>query len=211
MGAAPDPTYFGSATLVAGCFSLAVLWKLWSEEDQPESPVQGWINLAVGVAAVIAVFAGLGHPLGPVWKNTPNFARYVNQIEGEFAGQSPDRVLIDEGDWIYLRDGIVMKDRQPIVVIRKAPPLEGMMERVRQHYYQKILVHVHPDGTYLYDLGRDHGIRRNLLQHYHEVRRIPGAQDVNTHYGFLMLGDIVVLEPQSGTENSEAGKSGESR
>ena len=197
MALAPYPTYFGSATLVGGCFFLAVVWKFWSEENYPQTPAQAWLHFALGVALVIAVLAGLGHPHLQVWQNTPDLARYVGQIEREFAGQNVSRVLLDEGDWIYLREGVVMKDRQAILTTPRIARLDGMMERVRQHYYQKILVHTLSDGTYLYDLALDRGIQRNLLQHYHEVRRIPGVRDLSVHYGFLMLGDIIVLEPQS--------------
>ncbi len=195
MGVAPYTTYFGPATLIASCFFLASVAKFWPDESRL-SPAQSWMRMVVGCATVLAVFAGFGHPRQPEWHISPDVYRYARDIEREFDGMPAERVLSDEGDWVYLERNVVAKDRQPILVNPRTVQEYGMYDRIREHYYSRILVHILPDHTYLYDLAGDRGIRRELLQHYREVRRIPAVRDANrSFYGALMMGDIVVLEP----------------
>jgi len=128
----------------------------------------------------------------------------VHEIESEFDGLPADRVLLDSGDWIYLRQNVLMRDRQPILTSHRTPHY-GLIDRIRGQEYAKILVHSFADGGYAYDLGEDRGIRREMMAHYQEVRRIRGVRGMdNWDYHGLMMSDISVLEPiQSASASTE--------
>jgi hypothetical protein len=196
VGSAPYTIYLGSASMVAWSFFLAALAKCWlDEEAHAEPPMQRWVHVGLGFLFVMAVFAGLGHPGKPQWKISPDLSRYVQEIEGEFDGLPADRVLLDLGDWIYLRQNVLMKDRLPILVTPRDPRF-GLMDRVRKQEYARILVHNMPDGGYLYDFGEDRGIRKGLLAHYREVRRINHVQGMESWpWASISLSDVSVLEP----------------
>ena len=193
------PSHLGPFTMVAACFFLAALAKLWPSGDTPSSGSRGqqWFQVVLGCAAVVAVFAALRFPEGRPNPVSPDLARYAHAIEQEFQGLPPGRVLLDSGDWIYLRENVVMTDRQAILVThRDRRHLGGMIERARAKYYLRILIHILNDGRYSYDIGPGRGIERELQQGYREVRRIPHVQDVKSWiYGDLLMSDVAVLEP----------------
>jgi len=206
-GVTYQPTHFGPAAMVGSCFGLAALAKVWPEESQTAPPrEQEWLQVVLGLLLAIVFFAGLGYTRASQWSVSPDLSRYARQIEHEFDGLPAARVLLDECDWIYLKHDIVMKDRQPALTTHRTPHY-GLIGRVRRQEYAKVLVHHMGGGVYSYDLGGDHGIKKELLEHYREVRRIPGVQGMDTWlFHELMLGDVSVLEPigagQMARENS---------
>lgn len=197
-GIAFRPSHLGPLSMISGCFSLAALAKLWPAEDPPDgSRSQAWLSVVVGCASVALIFAALrftegrGHPI------SSDFLRYTHAIEQEFAGLPPERVLLDDGDWIYLRSGVVMRDRQPILAThRDFSQFNDMLNRARARYYSRILTRVLENGRYSYDIGRYRGIGPELLKHYREVRRIPHAEGMDSWlYRDILLSDVAVLEP----------------
>lgn len=190
--------YLGPATLVGGCFLLAAVAKHWPTDSTGTSRGAAWTQAALLAALVLTIFGGLGHPRRPVTRVSADFARYIGEIEAEFEGHPPDRVLLDIGDWIYLRHNVVMKDRAIMVGTHRRTMLDReFLQRVEQQQYDKILVHIMPTGRFLYDLGLA-GERRKevILTYYREVRRIPKVRGMDTwRYAPMTLGEIVVLEP----------------
>jgi hypothetical protein len=193
------PAHLGPSTIVAGCFGLAALAKLWSEaEPEKRSLAHGWLQVGLCAVTAVLVFAGLGLVRRPGAETSSDVDRYAKAIEQEFQDLPPQRVLLDLGDWIYLREGIVMKDRAPILVTHRVPHYSDFLDRLRRQEYARILVHYLPDGKLQYDLGGKRGIENELRLHYHEVRRIPAARGVeNWLYSWMMLGDIGVFEPNA--------------
>ncbi|MBI3661464.1 MAG: glycosyltransferase family 39 protein [Acidobacteria bacterium] len=191
-----SPTHLGPASMVAASFALvalATLWPLPAPSDGP--PSQQWLQVGAGFLAVVAVFAGLGFTRVPQLTVTPDLARYVSEVEREFNGLPADRVLIDIGEWIYLRQNALMKDRMAILDTHRTPHY-GILERVRRREYARILVHLQPNSKFSYEIGGERDIQREMLVYYREVRRIPAIQGMERwRYHFMVMSDIVVLEP----------------
>lgn len=192
------PSHLGPLAMISACFILAALAKHWPAGDAPAgSRGQQWFQVLLACGAVAVVFGALrftegrGHPV------SPDLARYAHAIEHEFEGLPAERVLLDDGDWVYLRSSVVMKDRQPILVTHRVPKnFSDVFERAQARFYSRILVHILKDGRYSYDVGRDRGIGPALLRNYREIRRIPHPDGMELWlYHDLMLGDVAVLEP----------------
>ena len=190
------PTHLGAATMVGGCFALAALAFAWRDSSAPaESPPLQWHRLGLSFLLVFTLFADLGFTRDQTWQVSPDLSRYVREIEREFDGLAPERVLLDMGDWIYLRHNLVMKDRATILLTHQTPHF-GLIERIHRQEYAKILVHFSSNGTDWYDIDRDRGIKKALLTSYREVRRIPRVQGVeNWLYRDMLMGDVSVFEP----------------
>jgi hypothetical protein len=195
-GVAYVPTHQAPATMVAGCFFLAALAALWPDQQAAsEGHAAGWLRMGFCLLLFFVVFAGLSYPLRSHWSVPSDFQRYAEEIEKEFEGLPPQRVLTDYGDWIYLRDNVLMRDRAPILLAQHTSNY-GMTDRLRNREYAKVLIHVMPDGTYSYQLGRAGAVVRELLSDYHKVRvirRLQGAEGWPSYD--LMLGDVAVFEP----------------
>ncbi len=80
-----------------------------------EHGVTWWQHIAqqLGAAAIVLfVFAGaLGAIRPPVNPIPADLDRYIADIEAEFKGLPAEQVLLDSGTWVYLEEGVVMKDR----------------------------------------------------------------------------------------------------
>ena len=190
------PSHLGPLSMISACFALAALAKVWSADPPAGSQGQRWFQVVLGCAAVLAVFAALRFTQGRGHPVPPDFARYAHAIEHEFQGLPTERVLLDDGDWVYLRDNVVMKDRQPILAThRDYSQFNDTLKRAQTQYYSRILVHILKNGRYLYDIGEEK-VRPEFLLHYREVRRIPGAGGMDPWlYRDMTMGDVAVLEP----------------
>jgi hypothetical protein len=162
------------------------------------------------IAAAVVLLA---HGLGVVRTSALGFPadawRYVNEIEREFEGEAVDRVLLDAGSWVHLKHGVVMKDRAPSIGERATEQIgdfSGILERIGRRHYSKILVrNLHePDFWYDHQAWRQTtGIRKALLEHYHETRRIAAvspALDAPLPY---LLSEISVLTPRMAGGNAQ--------
>lgn len=192
--------HMGPGVVLASCWLLAVALVWWP------SPVPrgGGIEVVAAVATLLLVFPGIGllrQPRDPV---PADVARYIADIEAEFVGMDPSRVLADAGSWVYYRHGVVMRDRAFPLALHlginqrriDSTMLAGTLERFSRQQYDRILAR-DVDGPYAsYDYGRPDGVvRATLLRHYHVVRRIRGVE-VTQWWPRSLLGDVFVLEPR---------------
>ena len=131
----------------------------------------------------IGLCAGLGVIRIPLPTFTPDATRYRQEIEKEFAGLPPKDVLIDAGSWMYVKDGIVMKDRAPSIGERansETGDFSAFIDRLNRQQYAKILVRNYHSSDFWYDHGtwrRPSGIRHALETNYHEVGTIDGVRE----------------------------------
>jgi hypothetical protein len=192
------PSHFGPCTEVGFCLFLAGLAVLWPEANpSPDLRALGWFRTLLLCLSVFLVFAGLHLTQGRPHPVQGDLFRYVQQIEKEFEDLPADRVLLDNGEWIYLKKNVLMKDRFPILVSeRKREAYAPFLDRIRTRTYARILVHVLPDGRFSYDIGPGRGIGPEMLSNYREVRRIPRVVGMESWlYYTQSMSDVVVLEP----------------
>lgn len=200
------PSHLGPVTMVSACFFLAGLAKLWPTEDSPAGGSRGqqWFQTVLGCVAVVVVFAALRFTAGRGQPVSPDLARYTRAIEQEFEGLPPERVLIDNGDWVYLRSNVVMKDRAPIFSTHRTRQYYQLIDRIHQQAYAKILVHMLPAGYSAYETGNHWGLQKELEGRYIEVRKIPGAIGMERWlYNEGMLGPVVVYEARPPADNAQ--------
>lgn len=138
----------------------------------------------------------------PVRPFSADSYRYLGEIENEFVGQPLDRTLLDMGTWVYLRDGVVMKDRAPSIGERgysQTGDFSGIIQRLEQKYYNKILLRNFHSSDFWYDHGswqNSSNIRQTLLENYYELGKInavEGSISSDQPYGF---GEITILLPR---------------
>ncbi len=190
------PTHLGPAAMVGNVFFLAGLATLWPDESTAADAAPGtWVQTGAAMLMIGAIFAGLGYTRTGQWAISPDLVRYTRQIEQQFEGLPPERVLLDTGDWIYLGQGILMKDRQPAFVTHRTPHY-GLLDRLRQQHYRKILVRAVSTNESAFDLGGNHGVGSLLRQYYRESGRIARVQGMDSWlFPNQLRGEIIVYEP----------------
>ncbi len=201
-----SPTHLGPASMVGASFALVALVTLWpSSEARDASFAQQWLQVVAGMLAVLAIFAGMGFTRAPRLTVEPDLHRYVREIEHEFEGLPADRVLLDMGEWVYLRENVAMKDRMAVLNTHRKPHY-GLLDRIHRQEYARILIHLQPDGEISYELDGNRGIARALMENYREVRRIPGIQGMQRwRYYSMAMSDIVVYEAVPRSSNGPSG------
>jgi hypothetical protein len=147
------------------------------------------------------LFSGLGMVRTPVKPFSQDAYRYVREIERAFEGQSPQDVLLDVGTWVYLMDGVIMKDRAPSIGERgysETGDFSGIIGRLQKKHYSKILVRNldSPDFWYDHHLWcQSSGIKQALLENYHEAGRIMGVSRQEHVQHSYLFSDISILVP----------------
>jgi hypothetical protein len=204
-GLSYSPSHLGPASMVGGCFALVALAILWPSSDEADAPpARQWLQVVAGFLAVLCVFAGMGFTHSVRLPLDPDLKRYVSEIEREFHGLPADRVLLDMGEWIYLRENVLAKDRMAILNTHRTPHY-GLIDRIRSHAYDRILVHVLSDGEYSYELGLERNIQKEMLTYYRPVRRIAGIKNMDRwRFYDMAMSEIVVLEPISPAQREPA-------
>jgi hypothetical protein len=210
--------HMGPGCLLAGIWFFAALTRLWSLAPvlgSPRSPVNGWMRTGLGVSLVCMAYAGLGLVWMPVNPVPADAYRYVDEIEREFVGSAPGQVLLDMGAWIPARELIVARDQAPAIgsrgSSREPGDFSGILRRLEQRYYQKILVRNFDGAAFWYDdrtwWRQSTGIREALGENYQVAGRIKAVEGekrfmlfsfepvpfVTTRYGFK---EITVLVPK---------------
>lgn len=194
--------HIGPATLIAGVWFLASVGRIWPvglRAGAPPRILRSWIHAGIAVGILVFVFAGMGVKRIPVKTFGDGPYNYVAAIENEFAGQRAEDILLDVGTWVYVRDGVVMKDRASTIGergISETGDFSGTIQRLTQKRYAKILVRNLHKPDLWYDFGswrRPSGIKQAMLENYHETGRISPPPGQNG-YGF---GEISILLPNS--------------
>jgi hypothetical protein len=195
----------GPGSLIAGCWFLAALVRVWPIVPRFKNRkflLKSWLRTGITVAMIICLFSGLGIIRIPL-KSLPSDAyRYVSDIERQFEGHSTEDILLDAGTWVYLKDGVIMKDRSPSIGDRgynETGDFSGILRRIEQKRYSKILVrNLHsPDFTYDYWLWRkSSGIRQALLDNYKEIGQIKAVTTENYQYNTFLFSEINILVPK---------------
>ncbi|HEU4632225.1 MAG TPA: phosphatidate cytidylyltransferase, partial [Gemmatimonadaceae bacterium] len=196
--------HLGPGSLIAAVWIATALTTLATdlggglEERSPEA----WVR-AAGVAVVgVLLPAGIDAARLPTRVFGDDATRYVTAIEREMA-DDPARTLLDVGSWVYLRDGIVMKDRAATIGDRgyaATGDFSGMIRRLDERRYRKILVRGFAADDSWYDEPFWHvrsGIRAALERNYVEVGRIPAVQTLENGAGMRYLfREVSILVPR---------------
>ncbi|MGH7766847.1 MAG: hypothetical protein ACREQP_05285, partial [Candidatus Binatia bacterium] len=199
-----NANHLGPGIMIAASWFFPAVVKVWPTAEQAGSWWERNSKQAVAVSAVVLFLGGLGLvrlPRNPV---PSDFFRYVDDIEKEFVGFRPEKVLMDTGNWIYLKERIVMKDRSETVGIWVGMNqkinhdlLAETIKRIEKRTYDKILARqldtVFSPYTWL---GRDFGIKEAIFANYHTVGRIPAVRGIQTWWPKYLVSEILVLVPK---------------
>lgn len=196
--------HIGPGSLIAGVWALAaatISSQRFAEMEVRRSEPMQWLTTGIVTIAALLLMNGLGMVRVPVSGfNESDAHRYIQAIEKEFVGEPQERVLLDIGTWVYLDNGIVMKDRAPSIGergISETGDFSGINGRLSQRYYTKVLVRNYHSGDFWYDhelWRRSSGIRQALDDNYREIRRIEpvaGIAESNRPYPFHTVSVLV--------------------
>jgi hypothetical protein len=194
----------GPGIVLAGCWSLVALVRVWPRRS-PSAPVWRYpVEQAGAAALVVLVLSGMGLLREPGPSVPGDLDRYIAEVEREFSDLPAEQVLMDVGSWIYLREGVLMKDRSAPVSLHvganqpdvNRAALAETIGRIESRQYRRILARELDTPRTAYDFqDRGSGVKDAMLEHYRIVRRIPGV-DVNRWWPRHMIAEIVVLEPK---------------
>jgi hypothetical protein len=195
--------HLGPAVVIAAALALAALPGAFPRAAAALSPRFGALS-ASALVALACVWLHLLRIPGPPAPPAA-LSEHAAAIEREFAGLAPESVLLDNGSWVYLRDGVVMKDRssplalhagenQPINHAAIAPTLA----RIESGAYAKILVHdlePQPGLQTWYDYrDRGTGVKQAISARYDLARVIPGAAASFPSWMEQLASDVWVYE-----------------
>ena len=167
------------------------------------------------MSLVVLLFGALGLVREPRSQVPADFDRYVADIEAEFRGVAPEKVLLDNGTWVYLKDNVLMKDRSSPVSLHagKNQPeinhaaLADTIKRIEQRSYDKILVRQIFTDQSAYDYqDRGSGVKAAILANYVEVRRIPGVQGIREWWPVHMIAEVSVMVPNGEPKGATNGR-----
>jgi hypothetical protein len=195
--------HMGPGSVLCGIWLLAALTRAWPSllAVRAGAPFLSWARGATALAVAILATSGLGIFRVPTPVLAADATRYIGEIEREFAGQPADRVLLDYGSWVYVHDGVVMKDHAaPIgeAGYTGTADFSGILQRINTRYYTRILMRNFdsPEFTYDYMLWpRSSGIKAALEANYRVVRRIGEVQGQEPNPPWFKT--ISVLEPRT--------------
>jgi hypothetical protein len=207
-GFAWHANHLGPGIVIAACWFFPALLKFWPNAEQTKSFGECITKEIIAVSAVILLFGALDLiriPRNPV---PPDFYRYVDDIEKEFVGFSPEKVLMDTGTWIYLRQKILMKDRADTVALWLGKNqdidhalLAETIKRIREKTYDKILARQLDTDQSWYDFqDRGSGVKAAILANYQPIRRVPAVQGIETWWPEHLVSEILVLVPKGNNE-----------
>jgi hypothetical protein len=197
--------HLGPGTLIAGSWIAAALTALASEQGTrlEERSVEGWLRGAGAAALGVLALGGLDAVRMPTRPFGPDAARYVGAIERELAAD-PATTLLDVGSWVYVRHGIVMKDRAPSIGERGfslTGDFSGIRQRIAERRYSKILVRGYEADDSWYDepyWPQRSGVRAAMQANYVQIGVIPAMQLEENGAGMRYLfREISVLVPRS--------------
>ncbi len=204
--------HLGPGVVLATSWFLVAIARLWPKVEPAvrvgaEREIAWWQPIAqqlCAAAIVLFVFAGaLGTIRPPINPVPADLHRYIADIEAEFEDLPAERVLLDSGTWVYLEDGVVMKDRAWAVSLHNGENqpinhalLRETIERIERQSYARILAHEldTPENWYDYH-DRGSGVKDAIFDNYQVVRRIPAVKGINAWSSISLVSEILVLEP----------------
>ncbi len=207
--------HMGPGSLIAAIWFFAALVRVvpgGRSARGSHRPLHVWLESGAAAATIGLLFVGLGLVRIPVQTLPDATLRYVRDIEREFEHDPTAHVLLDAGSWLYARQGVVMKDRGLAFGNRGlngTGDFSGMLTRLQDRAYDKILVRNLNSPAFLYDHGlwpHSSGIREALLRNY-ELRGTIAAVPRQLHRDvpFYFFDEISVLvpkaEPAGGTDD----------
>jgi hypothetical protein len=207
-GAAWMLNHMGPGSLLAATWFMAAAGAYWSDgalwsRGRPAFFDYGRAALVVAVALLVLI--GMSTVRIPLPSVSPDAYRYVAEIEREFQGEDPKRVLLDVGTWVYLPGQVIMRDRSPTIGERgysASGDFAPMIDRLQKKQYAKILVRepFARDSWYEHaDWPVPSGIAAALRENYHEVRTIPAVSSaLGQSTGRYTFRAISVLVPNTG-------------
>jgi hypothetical protein len=193
--------HMGPGSLIAGIWmgvSLFIYWPAMTRQRINPRALMQWSRIGILVACFVLLAQGLGFLRIPVRTLGQDAYRYIHQVEQEFFGLPAEKVLLDAGSWVYLKDKIVMKDRAVSIGDRGFAGIgdfSGMIQRIENKEYDKILFrkYLEPDNWYdNADWQRSSGINQALQDNYRVIRVIPPVSYLNNY----LFSEISVLEPK---------------
>lgn len=207
--------HFGPGVLLGAVFLFASLPTLWSVRHAVthDASVFRWLRAGVTCGLMLAVFAvwnvvptgDADHPRYVKKYERPADAyRYIRDIEREFEGLPAEKVLLGVGSWIYLREGVLQRDRA--VSLADQPPagmyanFEVTVARLEARTYDKLLLMDFHDPYFLYEWAswpRASGFRAAVLEHYDEVATIePPQGSPYRERDIQLMGRVSVFVPK---------------
>lgn len=196
--------HLGPGVVIAGCWFFPALVKVWPTVVHGRSLWEILVKELVAASAVVLLLGGLGLVWIPRDPIPRDFFRYVNEIEKEFVGFSPEKVLMDTGNWIYLKNKILMKDRSDTVGIWVGmnqeinhAVLAETIKRIQQKTYDKILARqldtiLTPYGWQ----GRGSGVKEAILENYQLTGRIAAVQGIQAWWPLHLVSEVLVYVPR---------------
>lgn len=207
--------HFGPGVLMGATFAAAALPHIWYGEPHQEPEAAGlvWLRAALLAGAVLTTYmvwdvVPTGDPAAARFARKAGWPadvhRYIREVEREFEGLPAEKVLLAVGSWVYLKDGVLQRDRA--VSLADQPPagnyanFEVTNARIRARVYDKLLLQDFHSDYFTYDWRnwpRPSGFREAVLAHYDEVRTIEAAADSPyTMRDILMADRISVFVPK---------------
>jgi hypothetical protein len=192
--------HIGPGSLLAGCWLLVGLERIaMASRPAVGSATARWFQSGAVAALIGLTFAGLGVVRVPAPTLSPDTERYAAEIEREFVGMPAAEVLLDVGQWVYLPDRVIMRDRGATsgeAGYTGTADFSGMLARIGGKHYRRILLRDYDSPEFMYDHGdwaKSSGIRSALNANYQVVRRIEAVQGPRDSPWFKT---ISVLEPR---------------
>ena len=204
--------HMGPGSLLAMVWFVSGLISVWdlAMESTPSARLVAWVRALAAAATVAVAFSGLGFIRIPLRTIPDDAYRYVRDIEAQFQGLPAKRVLLDLGTWPYIQEKAIVGDRATSIGDRGytgSGDFSGTLSRIRSKYYSKILVHGYHGFDFVYEYflyPKPTGIRKALLENYHETGKIRAVEDnpyvKNWAQDPFYFGEITILEPT--TDNS---------
>jgi len=199
--------HMGPGSLLAGIWFVAAVTALWSaptDSGARPSGAAAWLRPGLAAACGLLLLSGLGLLRIPLPGVPRDARRYAAEIEQEFRGVKPQDVLLDVGSWVYLKPGVVMKDRAPSIGERGysgTGDFSGILQRIRERRYARIILRGYHQPDFWYDEAiwqRSSGIRAALNDNYREVRTIAAVRpSLPSEARSYTLQTVSVLEPRT--------------
>ncbi len=140
---------------------------------------------------------------------SPDVYRYIKEIEGEMSDVPIEKTLLDVGNWVYLKNSFLAKDRA--ISVADQPPagiyrnIKYFVDRISDKEYDKILVRNFHSPFFPYDWHgweRSSGVRAALEKYYKEVRIIDAPEGEHLFQPkIFFVGPVSVLVPNHDSIN----------